>query len=361
MIVKVEIDGEQFRFLFDSGAPMVLTPATAARINFREAGITTVKDSQGNVVSQPWGYISSVKLGNVAFCELTAFVVDLSNAPAVSCLGFDGIVGANLLKYGAWWVDYEEGVIHFSNKSKNLPVALDSYSKMGLSRGQTSPYMLLGTPEKARTFVLFDTGYNGFLDLHTKMARKQVSQEEAPNVAYGIGTASEGVFGKGDYDENKLLLDYTVIAGDTIEQIVAEISDAATTKVGVEFFKGRNVVLDFRKKRFWITQKDQAYEPHTFETFGFGFSLTKDTTVQVRKLWKSTPATELGLEIGDQLLKVNDIDLENLKEVDDYCSLFFGLTDRVKNQDEIVVLVRREEEVLEFTVKKVRLLGVANQ
>jgi hypothetical protein len=115
IIFPVTIQGKTYRFLFDTGAPMVVSEELAKTLKMKRVSRKSVGDSQGKREKLNYVRMDEITVGHKSFTNLTAIVADLKRAPAINCLNIDGIVGGNLMRMAIWDIDYEKEVMYFTN------------------------------------------------------------------------------------------------------------------------------------------------------------------------------------------------------------------------------------------------------
>ncbi|RYF26920.1 MAG: hypothetical protein EOO42_00005, partial [Flavobacteriales bacterium] len=95
MIVNVKINGIDYNFLFDTGAPMCLSSKILTEVNANKVQNDQVKDVNGNKTSSPTVVINDIALGNLNFSGIPAVV---GVPDFFKCWNIDGILGSNLLR-----------------------------------------------------------------------------------------------------------------------------------------------------------------------------------------------------------------------------------------------------------------------
>ena len=110
IILKVNIEGKQYDFMLDTGAPNVISKELAQQLNYKNKVKRKVGDSQNVQTKLGITKIKKISLGDLDFLNTAAVVSDLSIG-AVGCLGIDGLIGANLMRNAIWKIDYSKQVI----------------------------------------------------------------------------------------------------------------------------------------------------------------------------------------------------------------------------------------------------------
>lgn len=92
--VKVNIEGKTYNFLFDTGAPTVISSQIFQDLGLKKKAQGKVTDSQKNSKQQIFTLIPEMHVGAITFHDIGAIVLDFES-PEFKCLQMDGILGAN--------------------------------------------------------------------------------------------------------------------------------------------------------------------------------------------------------------------------------------------------------------------------
>ena len=118
-IVKVEINGKFYNFLFDTGAPLVISNKIFDELNLKTTTESAFKDTHNEIRKQKFAYLPLLKSGNVSFKNFGAVVVDFED-PLFKCYGIEGILGANQMAKLYWKVDYQNNDLEVTKDLKNF-------------------------------------------------------------------------------------------------------------------------------------------------------------------------------------------------------------------------------------------------
>ncbi len=117
-LIEVVIDSKKYKFLFDTGAPTIIPKHLVEKLNLKSIEQNVIMhdaaggESQKNIYTLP-----SMHIGDVEFVNFTVMTDDFSKIFPISCLGFDGIIGYNLLQNLYVKIDFHNSKIIFSDKS----------------------------------------------------------------------------------------------------------------------------------------------------------------------------------------------------------------------------------------------------
>lgn len=111
--VKVDINGKMYNFLFDTGAPTVISGAIYKALNLKKKYKRVIGDSDQNMQQQILTELPEMKVDRLVFKNVGAVVLDLNSAE-LGCLKIDGIIGANQMAKLFWKVNYSENSLEAS-------------------------------------------------------------------------------------------------------------------------------------------------------------------------------------------------------------------------------------------------------
>lgn len=111
--VQVSINGKSYNFLFDTGAPTVISTAVYTELGLEEKHKSKVKDSQKNKHEQIFTILPEMTVDKAVFKDVGAIVMDFS-VSELSCFRIDGILGANQMAKLFWKVNYSENSMEVS-------------------------------------------------------------------------------------------------------------------------------------------------------------------------------------------------------------------------------------------------------
>lgn len=76
IFLPVIIEGKEYRFLFDSGAPLSISNMLQNNHGFEIVSMGKIIDSDHNRKKVKWAKIGSINIGNISFQKQTAFIGD---------------------------------------------------------------------------------------------------------------------------------------------------------------------------------------------------------------------------------------------------------------------------------------------
>lgn len=323
MFAVVDFEGEKYKFLIDTGAPFSISPKLAAKAGFKLKGKDTMRSSNSKRGVQQWGVVKKIKIGNVGFSNITAFVIDFRKSEVLACLDFDGIIGSNLMNTCIWQFDHDAQKVSFTDRIFKLEHVTGAPRKIKKVGKQKAPYVVCQVNKADESYVLFDTGSGDFFDLkyaHYYNAKKAGRADENIKVVTGRGLGASGIYGAIDTTKFMVKLPKLVIAGEEMSDVVSDMTITSKSKVGIRFAKGRVLTFDFPSDQFYIHNLPGSHVEHEFNSFGFNVFPKKEGAI-IGAIWENSEAQRLQLPKYAKILKINNLDFNTQN---DNCKLTFG-------------------------------------
>lgn len=311
IIIPVTINNTVYRFLFDTGAPNLISSTLAEAINSNNNTTISVNDANNNKQRMGLTTIPLLTIGGVSFKNSSALVFDDNNNLVFNCFNVDGIIGTNLLRKSVVQILPKENQIIFTNNYRKLQLDKNKAIAMDLKGNQSSPYISISIKgdKNAKENALIDTGASGFYDMCKTTFNTLKEHQVVKSFASGSGTSSLGLFGSSEAQTQHLVNIPTItIANHDFKNITTETSSDTNSRIGSDILKYGNMTLDFKHKQFYFSPFNT--ESDVTESY-FGFTPTiQDNTLIVGIVWDDTLKDKISP--GDEILKVDDTDFSEL-------------------------------------------------
>ncbi|MDC8103648.1 retroviral-like aspartic protease family protein [Chryseobacterium sp. B21-037] len=339
-LVKVNINGKLYNFLFDSGAPTVISNTIYTELNLQKEHTSKVKDSQKNKQEQIFTKLPEMTVDNVVFKNIGAIVMDL-NGSELGCFKIDGIIGANQMAKLFWKVNYSENLLEATKDLSNFK--FDDYETVVPfdSQNQKTPVVETKILDK-NIRLTFDTGFTGRL----KILESDYDQKKIKQYVETYGISSVGAFGAGKPVSGFIFKMPALGLGNRIfdnEMVMTGNSRL----IGNDFFKDFAFIMDWQNKKIYM--KKIKNDPPTLESFGFGYRFI-DAKPVVAFIFKGESSS---LEIGDSILSINDVDLDHLNK-ESACHYMMNRVER--DYKTIGIRVKRAGNIMDLRVDKKEFL-----
>lgn len=307
IVVPVIIQGREYNFLFDTGAPLVIDCKLLNEIEYEH--VARIKATDSNELGRSLLYIklSEIKAFESTFNAQGAIVMDLSESVRNSCINISGIFGASVMKDLIWQINFEKQTIRVSDKIENLEV--DSHSlKLSFDKNSSqSPMMEVNIDEDKEKLIL-DTG-SGSTFTFSKASRILSSEN---TIFTAIGTFG-GVFGISSDTIRYLKKTIELSPSDSgsWRGVVAVRNGLKEGVVGLGFLKEYLVTIDWINQNLYL--KRMVHNHSAWSTYGFSVGKTGQYMI-VNTVFQNSMAYEEGLKAGDIINEIDDFNFDNSSE-----------------------------------------------
>ena len=322
IILPVTINGKVRRFIFDTGAPTIISESLQRELQYDTLGEEQVSDVHRNKGSATFVKTGSMFLGDVEFNNVPALVNDLSVLPW-NCFQVDGFIGSNLLRNSVIQINTDKREFILASESEKLQ-DLDKATAMRLDR-QSSPYIKFGVTGDENKYFLFDSGSDDFVNIslgYFKKLQKYHQPFDIKKTGYGNGIM--GLFGTGKQGKvYRLKLDSLHFGHTIIKDPVVEVTNTSD-KLGAELLEYGTLTLDYRNEKFYFFSEEQIlpFEEEQEPELGFRPVLRQDT-LRVGLVWEHSLVDSLGLEPGNEIIRINKYHFRDSLR-DSFCKLLLN-------------------------------------
>ncbi len=348
IVIPVEIEGNTYRFLFDTGAPNMITHRLSGQILSKKLNDIHVRDANDNRQKMSVVSLPLIGIGGVYFEGVPTIVNNAESNFILDCFGVDGIIGSNMMRRSVVLLDSREQLFSISSDPSNFQVSGLEEVGMSLSEAQSSPYLWIGLAGegKAREYVLFDTGMQGFYDMSVSSYDRLRELKAIGGSETGRGVKSIGLFDSTEANTHyRTSVPVISIGTHEFRNVPTVTMDADRSRIGSEILDYGRVILDFRNSRFYF---DPFEKERDLSEPSLGFSPTiRDGEIVVGIVWEES--IDERLDYGDRILKVNGLDLAKM----DPCE-FVTRPSPFDTEDSLSILFQDRESNDEFTLELTR-------
>lgn len=349
IVVEVTIDNKAYNFIVDTGATNIISKELAEKLNLNILGTEKISDIQGTVQDMSYAKIESLSLGGIHFLDITTGISDFfTEIFPYNCLQIDGIIGSNLMQHSIWDFDFKNQIINITDRESKLDIP-SSYkeSKMYVGYGGISSVTSFVNGSKVLNNVI-DFGFAGGVVIPISEFNKQRENGKIKYFVKGFGETPIGAFGKIEQNDfYTAKIDEFRFGDFLINDKLVYSERAIANRLGLEFFKDYRVILNWNKKRLKIIE-NQTVLKDTYRSFGYNTSQENEQIV-ISSLLEGSSASNY-LEMGDQVLRINDKDLSSVTALE-RCKLWEeGIVD--KSEERINISVLRNGKVYNYNLEK---------
>lgn len=341
-LVQVIINGKSYQFLFDTGAPTVISHSVYNEMNLKKKHKSKVEDSQENKQEQIFTELPEMTIDQVIFKNVGAMVMDLQGHE-FGCLKIDGIIGANQMAKLFWRINYSENTLEATGDLKNFRVEDYETVFKFFSLSQKTP--IIGSKILGKKINLtFDTGFTGGIKI---LDSEYDSKNTTVKSVETFGVNSIGAFGAGkpvsSYHFRPKELE---LAQHKFQNEI--VTTGNSSLLGNEFLKKFKFVIDWENNKIYLHRIIDT--PSKMQSFGFAYRFI-DLKAKVVLVFQQT---NFPIQIDDEILSINDTSFENLNDVSS-CEYLLNRVE--KNFKSIKVKIKRGDQILDFTVDKKEYLN----
>lgn len=339
LLVDVEIGGKLRRFIWDSGAPFVVTEKLAKELKMKTVSSISLGDANGKQNFSSIVKVEEVKIGKVAFAGIPACVMP-DTALFFDCTGIDGLIGSNLLRESIVQISSNEKKIILTDDRKKLNLKGLKPIRMFLGGNQSAPLITLELMEKVNIELLFDTGSGAFLEINEKNwegLKKYLP--DIPLKAEGEGEAVYSLWGRGK-EMKKYLFEMDIkVCGTVFKQVEGTNMRDRWSRLGNRFLQYGRVTMDYRHACFYFEPYTSGVVEVKNEKVPSVVPVWSEGEMRVGLIWGKVP----GVAVGDRILKIDGQDVRNIGRCE-YLQWKIQKKDRVVLQ--ILTATGEEKEIV---------------
>jgi len=326
--VRVKINGKPYNFLFDSGAPTVISGAIYNELKLKKKYRRAVGDSNNSRQQQIFTELPEMIVDQMVFTNIGAIVLDLNSAE-LGCLKVDGIIGANQMAKLFWRINYNENSLEATRD-----LSLFNPFKPQAQKTPAIKTSLFGKDAE----LTFDTGFSGRFE----MTEKIYDPAKASRKIETFGTRSTGAFGAAKPVGGAIFRIDSLVLGNRV--FPDEIMSTGTSSLmGNEFLRDFAFIMDWKNNAIYL--KQIRSNPPKLESFGFTYRFVDQKPVVAFVFQQD----HFPLKIGDSIISINNVMLDHL-DGEAACYYFMNRVER--DQTTILVKVTRDGKTLDFKLDR---------
>ncbi len=358
IIVPVKIEGKTYRFLFDTGAPCMISKEIFESIQPKILKQTEMQDV--NQISKKIEFVSleKLKFGGVVFENLPVGVNDFNSSIGFNCFNFDGIIGPNLFVNSIFQIDLPQKKIRFTDnieklhlnkkqskdilhlvgfqKSPHIELELLSEKKQKNKEGQLKDIII-------KEDLLFDTGASRFYSISKEISDQLIKNNMCDVIGESKGFNGISAFGSSSaqnhfkfYFKALMINNFSFIA----ENIIATTNNDKISSIGSSILEYGIVTFDYRNKKFYISPFSKVINVAKSE---FGIEPTyREHQLIVDLVWDDELKKKISY--GDEIIEING-------KAPTICDLI--LNNPFKNQNKMKLKIKTKKgEIVDLNLEK---------
>ncbi len=348
IIIPVEIEGEQYRFLLDTGAPNFITKKLNDKIKTNYIKSVPVADASNKKDALQLVTISQLTIGDVTFKNSNAIVTSSTSNFLFDCFEIDGFIGSNLLQNSIIQIQPRTQTLIITDNKKKLSLNSKNAVKLKLYFNEKKPFIWikLRGVDKGKEQVLVDTGMKGLYELSNRNLRVFEKKEIITKKQSTTGTMGTGFLGaEKTTNYFKVQIPEIRINNTSFKNITVETTNSLNSRIGNDLLKYGTITLDFKNGKFYFNSIKNNVDVSR-KTHGFNPTLL-DNKLVIGVIWDEELKSKMSF--GDQILKLNDVDIEDIDQCDFITKeSMFGSQEKLK----LVILNKNGQKKIILTEKK---------
>lgn len=257
-----------------------------------------------------YGLVDQLHLAEANFHHVSAVVTDFS-APGqpLHCLSSSGVIGASLMRYATWQIDYQARTLTVAQSAKDLDHVADAIA-VPFTLVNLSPAIALKIGDNLPVQVLIDTGWSGGIHLaYPDFLTLDPAQLESISTSKGL---VETLRGLAMVNQNVMQTPALSLGDLTLENFPILVSHGTNTQpyslLGNGFLEHFIVTLDWSTHRLYLKPVSLISEMYP-KVPDYGFqAVIHGGHLLVAGLHYPSPAASAGLQIGDRILAIDNDD-----------------------------------------------------
>jgi predicted aspartyl protease len=337
-LCNVQIDGREYLFLIDTGAPTIISDELFKNLNLKESHSSTVVDSGKEKRKEKFATLPEIRIGNLVFQNIGCAVIKIEGE--IKCFNIDGIIGANLLAKLFFEFDYDNKRMKVSRNLASFEVEKSDFSfdfKPAVSKTPMVKGKVLG---KDLSFT-FDTGFSGNIKVANSYDYYKDKTSGKDFFTYS-GVSSIGAYGLSKNATTFVMKNSVSIDNISFENEIVDSGNS--TLIGNQFLKDYRFVIDWQKNKIYFKRNESRKEKN-LRTFGFAYLFIDGKAIVTSKVEDGN----IPLYLGDEVVAIDDFVFAGLSRSDN-CKYFLDRVEKDKN--EIEIKVKRDNETLSFHLEK---------
>jgi predicted aspartyl protease len=343
--IRLNNSSRLYRFIIDTGS-------TGSSISKKVADALGLEMTGTDQVTDGYSYenLSTSQLDmdieGIIFkgLEVDVMTSDMSGRGQVCAI--DGILGSNVLKKHVW--SFRKGQVGVQSQVDKKQLSDFSKYKMKLQFGGV-PTLVAGF-KGTRSTSLIDLGFNGNITTPISNVEYLWGKQERTGKGQLIHTAFNNpaptktrILKVPEFDFGSPKEHKKYGTAMSIQEVIVDVEEEEhypIQAIGAGLLNSFEMVIDFPKERLYIKKINDSKAHSILNTFGF---VVNPNTRSVEFIWDDSPAAKLGLQLGDEIQKLNHLNLMTAE--------FKALAD-CERQSKISEILRNTQKVNLLAIRK---------
>ena len=335
--VKVNIEGKDYLFLFDTGASTCVLSKEIAGNENKENNLQ-VADDIGNKIKTN-SVFKNIQIGSSTFKNMACIVADTKRITEMGCVQIDGIIGANLMQFCNWEINPIHQTLSFSKIAFKKQDTIEEF-KVEL----TNSFLPLikfeydGIP----FYTLIDSGFSDYFEMNEDLLKKSKKFRKLKSIK-GIGQHSLTLGGTANGKIRTFILDSLKTTNACLVNIPS-MSNDSKPKLGAASLSRYIFTYNFLENTIHL--HPILKENSMPQAFGVNLGLNDSNELIIHFICLDEETQKLGLKLGEQVLQIDQQYFNKLSALE-LCDLKAQL--ETKNKIQLVVKKGNKTQAFELT------------
>ena len=366
IVIDVLINNCIKKFILDTGAPTSISSELLSELKY-ETIVKNNKTTDSNGVSSAFDIIQidEFSVGGVKF--LNTYALKITDNSYFKCFNVEGIIGSNSLRNSVIEFDFKAKKITIYESFKSLGYGEIEGNELILDELQSTPILKTKMHMGYLIFneeVIFDSGDNGFYSISMKSLNQiftLINEKKIPKelqnlnqsdllsiIASSNGGFNMSIFGNENTNTHyKFKIQNFAFGFSKFDNIIATSTYGNNSRIGSEILNFGKVILDYKSLKYYFLEYDNQKVIDVNHKFKSIYPSFENDKLIVGIIWDDNLKDKI--KVGDQILKINNIELINLtkcriiamsfNDLKDCRHLKVELKDKETNQIKIVELL----------------------
>ena len=307
ILVPVEVEGKTYKFVFDTGCSSGLLFTRDAIATKSKFGLLLISDAAGHTRLARRHRIPRMRIGSLT---ITNYPVTVTPASSVMNLEYDcvenvGCIGMDIVSKGrAVKIDAERKHLILTDRRDHFAGETGFHWPMHID--QRVPYFRVNAGDVKSRWCMFDSGYNGFINVREKDLGTAVD-----TLAVGTGVTNGGIYGyQSEHRVYMLSLDSISVGDCVFRHVVTDVQRGNSFVLGALLLKYGSLVLDYGSKEAvyqpYKSEKGHVEVGNRYLDYGLMY---RDSLMRVSIVWEGSNAWQKGLRAGYHLTHIDGKDV----------------------------------------------------
>lgn len=317
MIIKMSINGQEERFIFDTGAGM--SSISAAYVNqYNLPVVDSMRITDVTSISAMYKLTNIASLtttdNKIGFKGLRPLIMPESSV-FIDCFNVVGLIGSDLLSGTVCTIDANSKTITLTD-GKIAPKKSLRYAHNFSNDGYLPIFNVVVDGQELQ--ILMDSGAGSFMVLKQQDSERLKNSGVLKVRKKGRGAKAMGIAGEVDYNESEqVYLSEMRVGPAKFSDIISETSNPPFTLLGLKFMEHAKIVIDYPRKRVYYIPYEQGIIKPEFKESNFGITV-KDGQLKISDIWSDLDGV---IDEGDVITHIDGVETGTYE----FCDVIKGI------------------------------------